>query len=49
MKGDGIVKQVSVKNIKSAKIAMLEMAGVFGAIDSKANIQDFYLSTKGAT
>jgi hypothetical protein len=43
MKGDGVVKQVSLKNTKSAKIAMLEMAGVFGAIDSKVNSQDFYL------
>lgn len=49
MKGDGVVKQVSPKNIKSAKITMLEMAGVFGAIDSKANSQDFYLWAKGAT
>jgi hypothetical protein len=43
MDSDGVVNQVSLKNIKSAKIAMLEMAGVFRAIDSKANSKDFYL------
>jgi len=48
MEGDGVVKQVSLKNIKSAKIAMLEMADVFGAINLKASSQDFYLWTKGA-
>ena len=37
MKGDAIVKQVSSKNTKDAKISMLEVAGVFVAIGSKPN------------
>jgi len=43
MEGDGVVKQVSLKNTKNAKISMLEMAGFFVAIGSKPNSKDFYL------
>jgi len=37
IEGDGVVKQVSLKNTKDAKISMLELAGVFVAIGSKPN------------
>ena len=37
IEGDGVVKQLTLKNIKDDKISVLELAGVFVAIGSKPN------------
>jgi thioredoxin reductase (NADPH) len=37
IEGDGLVKQVTLKNTKNDKISVLELAGVFVAIGSKPN------------
>ncbi|MCJ7576602.1 MAG: thioredoxin-disulfide reductase [Dehalococcoidia bacterium] len=37
IEGDGVVKQLTLKNIKNDKISVLELAGVFVAIGSKPN------------
>lgn len=37
IEGDGVVKQLRLKNIKNDKISRLELAGVFVAIGSKPN------------
>ena len=37
IEGDGVVKQLMLKNIKTAKIITLELAGVFVAIGSEPN------------
>jgi thioredoxin reductase (NADPH) len=37
IEGDGVVKQLMLKNTKNAKIAILELAGVFVAIGSEPN------------
>jgi len=37
IEGEGIVKQLMIKNTKNAKLSMLELAGVFVAIGSQPN------------
>jgi thioredoxin reductase (NADPH) len=37
IEGDGLVKQLVLKNTKNAKISTLELAGVFVAIGSEPN------------